>query len=421
MISGSPRFRLASWLKSPARGQLSHFAFLAAFVSSAALLFSIAVSQTFLVLAVLLLVASGTRPKLPAAALPLAGFAGWTILSVLASDDPASGWPQLKKFLVFTILAVIFSLFRGAERGRRLLEAMFVCALLAAALSIGQFLFKWSAAAAAGRDFYNDYIHQRITGFYSHWMTFSEILMILFLMLLAYVLFSPRARNSGRHVWRAMAAVFAAALLLSFTRSVWLAILAGGLYLIFQWNRAYLWAVPVTLALAVLVSPDAVQRRVGSLADFQMNQNRIIMWRTGLAMIQTHPWLGVGPERVGPRFAEFQPEDVHELPSGYYGHLHNVFIHYAAERGLPAALFLIWFLAQVLWDHWRAARVLAGRNDERLFVAHGVIAATLGVCVVSCFDLTLGDSEILGVYLTIVALGYHAVSAAGETGAVSEL
>ena len=65
--------------------------------------------------------------------------------------------------------------------------------------------------------------------------------------------------------------------------------------------------------------------------------------------------------------------------------------------------------------------MLAGRNDERLFVAHGVIAATLGVCVVSCFDLTLGDSEILGVYLTIVALGYHAVSAAGEAGAVSEL
>lgn len=50
-----------------------------------------------------------------------------------------------------------------------------------------------------------------------------------------------------------------------------------------------------------------------------------------------------------------------------------------------------------------------------------MIAATLGVCVVSCFDLTLGDSEILGVYLTIVALGYHAVSAAGETVTVSEL
>ena len=68
-------------------------------------------------------------------------------------------------------------------------------------------------------------------------------------------------------------------------------------------------------------------------------------------MIQAHPWLGVGPERVGPRFEEFMPElEDGERPDAYYGHLHNIYIHYAAERGLPASLALIWFLVRVLYD-----------------------------------------------------------------------
>jgi len=28
------------------------------------------------------------------------------------------------------------------------------------------------------------------------------------------------------------------------------------------------------------------------------------------------------------------------LPNGYYGHLHNIYVHYAAERGVPAAIIL---------------------------------------------------------------------------------
>jgi hypothetical protein len=35
----------------------------------------------------------------------------------------------------------------------------------------------------------------------------------------------------------------------------------------------------------------------------------------------------------------------------------------------------------------------------------------------SCFDLTLGDSEILAVYLAIAALGYRAVQASDTPAA----
>lgn len=127
-------------------------------------------------------------------------------------------------------------------------------------------------------------------------------------------------------------------------------------------------------------------------------------------MIEAHPWFGVGPEQVGPRFREFLPEGIETLPPAYYGHLHNIYVHYAAERGVPAVLFLLWFFAQLLWDHAKALRLLApsGRSEHR-FLLHGAVACTVGVMIVGCFDVTLGDSEVLGIYLAIVALGYRAI------------
>ena len=113
--------------------------------------------------------------------------------------------------------------------------------------------------------------------------------------------------------------------------------------------------------------------------------------------------------RVGARVGEFVPEGTGELPDAYYEHLHNVFIHYAAERGIPAALMILWLLARVIRDHGKALTRLPSGRGGRRFILRAAVAATIAVLIMSCFDLTLGDSEILAVYLAIVALGYRAV------------
>ena len=72
-------------------------------------------------------------------------------------------------------------------------------------------------------------------------------------------------------------------------------------------------------------------------------------------------------------------------------------------------MLLLLALGKVVWDDRRALRRLPlGFSDQR-FILHAAIAATLGISVVSCFDVSLGDSEILGLYLTVVALGYSTV------------
>ncbi len=389
--------------------KLGRYAFAFAFVSSVALLVSIAVSHICLVVALILLGASKTRLRIPPLAWPLAGFFGWTVLSMLASDDPASGWPQIKKFFVFTILLVVYSLFPKIDQARRLMEAWFACTLFAGAWSIVQFVRTWLDVSDRGQDFYQSYVGHRISGFFSHWVTFSEVTLLVFLALLSYLMFSAGGARRTRAIWFGCGIVFGVCLVLSFTRGVWLALAVAGSYLVWRWKPKLLLAGPALVVVALLFAPPATRQRLESIASPSQNPERVVMWRTGWQMIQAHPWLGVGPERVGPRFGEFLPDDVDELPLAYYGHLHSVYVHYAAERGVPALLMLLWLMALVLRDHLRALKKLRwGRSDQR-FVLHAVIAATVGVLVAGCFDLALGDSEVLGVFLTLVALGYSTI------------
>ncbi len=75
--------------------------------------------------------------------------------------------------------------------------------------------------------------------------------------------------------------------------------------------------------------------------------------------------------------------------------MHNIYLQYAAERGIPTLLFLLWMLGKILWDFWSALRRLPAGLDHRRFLLHGAVATTLGVLVTGFVEYNLGDSEIL--------------------------
>src|SRR6185437_9741867 len=132
-------------------------------------------------------------------------------------------------------------------------------------------------------------------------------------------------------------------------------------YLLWEWRRWTAIAMPVLLGLGLLVAPTAIQERVRSLTNphgaTDSNSHRIIVWRTGWQMIKAHPVVGVGPEEIRKKavFDAYLPADIHyPLPDGNYQHLHSIYIHYAAEEGLPAAIFLTAALVMAIVDFRRA-------------------------------------------------------------------
>lgn len=375
-----------------------------AFVATVANLVSIAVAHILLVAGVTLLLARPRSIQVPRVIWPVLALVAWTLLSAVLSEEPAAALPQFKKIFVFATLPLVYTAVRTSDESQRLSQAWFVAMLGSCAVAVGQFAFGVIRSTLQGSDFGGLFAGARIAGFYSHWMTFSQTATIIAVVLGCYIVFARNRPGSG--VWIGASSVILAALLLSFTRSAWLAVLASALYLLAVRRPRLVLAVPIVAAAVYFAAPDALRNRAESMGP-AANESRIIMWRTGLNMIAANPLLGVGPERVGPRFSEYRPDDVSELPTGFYGHLHNVFIHFAAERGIPATLFVIWIFGQVLVDMRSGLLALPPGRDDRRYLLHAAISATLAIAVLSCFDVALGDSEVLAAYLGVLAIAYR--------------
>ncbi|MFN0165589.1 MAG: O-antigen ligase family protein [Bryobacteraceae bacterium] len=433
---------------------MAHLPVILTLLSAVSILVSIRASQIIQGLALLALVVLWRRIRAPRMWIPLALFLLGTLLSLAVSPDPMRGMPQVKKLYVYLMLPLAYTTLKDVGLWRKLVLAWGALAGIIGLVSIGQFAAKWAAASAAGRDFYDYYVVERITGFMSHWMTFGGEQMFVLLLLMALLLFAPTDRL--RWLWGGCALVIAVSLLLGMTRSIWLGTATGVGYLLWMWRRWALAIAPVAALLVWLIAPQAVRTRMASIArpaKVDSNQHRVVTFRTGLAMIKAHPWLGVGPEIVNKSFEEWVPADIpRPLPEGYYGHLHNFYLHYAAERGIPTLLALMSMLGLMLYDFgsalWRwspatpandrgavpldrgrppgrpAGRSPAegflhlspngNRSSDIRFLLHGAIAVVLSTLVAGLFEHNLGDSEVLTMFLLTAAAGYVARNAALE-------
>jgi putative inorganic carbon (HCO3(-)) transporter len=69
----------------------------------------------------------------------------------------------------------------------------------------------------------------------------------------------------------------------------------------------------------------------------------------------------------------------------------------------------MWLIGMTMWDCFRGVLRAGRARSQQLFVLHGTIAVTIGVLVGGLFEYNLGDSEVLMIFLCVVALGYAAV------------
>ncbi|MGB9605001.1 MAG: O-antigen ligase family protein, partial [Bryobacteraceae bacterium] len=392
---------------------LARVAVFLACASAVAALASIAASQLLLALALAALLMSNLRLRLPPVWLPLAVFLAGTLVAIAASENPAAGRPQVRKLFAYLMLPVVYSAVGSLRQARVLVAAWGALASASALVALGQFVQKAYRVRTEGVGFYEYYVGERISGFMSHWMTFGAQMMIVVLMLVAFLLFSVSARGHLRWPGILAVALIAVALVLNMTRSIWLASGVAALYLVWHWKRHLLWLAPVALAAVLAAGPGSVRTRLISIVqprqEVDSNLHRIVCWRTGLRMVQAHPWLGLGPEVVRLRFNEYVPPDAPQpLPRGWYGHLHNLYLHYAAERGIPTAMALVWLLAQAFWELNRAARRAELAAPEARFLLHGAAACVLAIALAGFFEVNLGDSEVLMLFLAVLACGYLA-------------
>jgi O-antigen ligase len=184
--------------------------------------------------------------------------------------------------------------------------------------------------------------------------------------------------------------IHVATILLSLTRSLWLAaVLVLGLHLIrrrSQWK----WAVPLAPALIVLLSFSAVRHRIAETfqPDYYSNTERIEMWKVGWRMIRAHPLTGVGPGRIESLYAGFLlPGE--PLPA-YHGHLHNNALQLGAEFGVLVLGAALAFVVVLVRDLKGAGGRAADRDSA--FLCLSALEGGTGFLVMGMLDYTYGHS-----------------------------
>jgi len=393
---------------------LSSIAFYLAFVSAVVILVNLTASEALLAASLAALLVSRAKLRVPRIWLPLTLFVAGSVLSLIFSPEPQHGFVQLKKILVYSVLLVIFSTIRDAAVARRLFQWWSVVAAAIALLGIGQFVQRWRQAHLLHVDFYQFYVTDRVTGTMRHWMTFAGQEMLVLLMLASLVLFARMERRSV-WMWSACAALLGFVLVLNETRTVWLGTALGGFWLLWWWRRWVALAGPAALVLLVWIVPGPIHERFVSIfhpqKDIDSNEFRSIARRTGLRMIEAHPLLGIGLDETKYHFLDYLPPDTpRPLPSGFYQHLHNFYLQFAAERGIPTMLMMIWMLVMIVYDFFRALQKLPPGPGDARFLLHGGIAGVIGIMASGLFEVNLNDSAVLAVFLIVVACGYVAAS-----------
>jgi putative inorganic carbon (hco3(-)) transporter len=382
-------------------------------VAAAALIhISIAASQILLGLGIALLVVFRRRLEFPRIWIPLAALFAWTILADALSPDPLGGWPQIKKFYDFLFIPLLYGVFvRQFAKSYYVIAGWAITATASGAWALVQYALKYHQAKLTGQSFYLTYVGHRITGFETHWLTFGALQLAVMLLLLAQWFFSKPHMPPWGYV---SVVILAAAILLTWDRSIWVAAVPAVFYLVWCWKPKWTLAIPVVVAVGFLIAPSGTRERLMSLvnprSDVDSNRFRVVTFLTGVEMVKAHPWFGLGPEEIKRNFDSYVPAGVKRpLPVGFYGHLHNIYVQYAAERGIPALLFVLWLVGWTVWDCARALKRAGPARSQQRFLLHGTIAVIIGILIGGCFEYNLGDSEVLMMFVCVLALGYAAV------------
>lgn len=365
---------------------------------AASMQFSIAAAQILLGLAVVAwlvrLRAEHRTFEAPSFFWPLAAYGVATLVSAGFSTNPAVSVVDTKQLFLFLIVPVVYDFARGRRADL----------LLSLIISVG------AASALVGVVQYGvlnyDNLGRRMQGTLSHWMTYSGTLMLVICATIARLLFGTRDRLWSAFVLPALVISLA----LTLTRGAWVGAAAGAAVLFLVKDFRLTALIPVTVAVALLVAPDALTSRMQSIGDMSdpTTRDRVAMLEAGLAMVRDYPLTGVGPDMVGPLYPTYRTATAVQATNP---HLHNVPMQIAAERGLPALALWLAFIVTSLRALWKMRRA----SGTQALAATGV-GAIVAMLVAGFFEYNFGDSEFLMLLLVLMTLPF-AAARGDEAGA----
>src|SRR6185503_12183384 len=262
-----------------------------------------------------------------------------------------------------------------------------------------------------GRDF-------RITGFYSHYETYAEVLQLIASLAIALLIAVPKKQSMT--LWFLCAAIplLLTTLILTSTRAA-LAGLATSVAVmaLASSRRRVLVAATAGILVMLPLALIAVENARGiSLFDPEEGSTayRLEMWREAFGIIKDNPLLGIGKGSEGKLKEVLGLYDEGRLPPG---HFHSTPVQIAVWWGLLGLVFYYAFMTILTLEIWRVVKRVSGWQSRGITL--GGLGAVVAFNVSSLVHFNFGDGEVVMTFWLLTGLAFAVRRLAFETGDVA--
>ena len=198
-----------------------------------------------------------------------------------------------------------------------------------------------------------------------------------------------------------LVAVLGICLVLTYSRGAWLSIVVVAAICGRFYNRKVLWLFLIIPVIAFFCH-DAVMERVMSIFNPTDTSStlRIALWESTIAMILDKPMFGTGWGAYWLVYPEY--DFFLNNPAARIVHAHNMYLHIAAEIGIPGLLV---FLA-IIYGHAKKALDILNHTNNRWIAGLmlGIVAAVLGLAVNGFTDYIMFNVQMSMLFWLLIAV-----------------
>ncbi len=347
---------------------------------------SVSFSHIFLALSILSFIyyslSNKTKIKIPRIFIVLLIFILFEIISTIFSIDFKRSMDDLKEILLFLIVPLTFNLTQKKEDFKVFNYALSLAIFLSAILSFLEY-----SGIIMGRE--------RASGFLSHYMTQSGILMLFSILSLSMTFYE---KGKKKLLWLFLFLLSIFSLILTLTRSAWIGVICGLLLIIILYRPKLLVPFLILSILIAFISPESIKKRFISTFDpkDETVKERIYMAKAGLKIISKYPIFGTGLDTAKIAYKKFKPpEAVRDVP-----HLHSNIFQIGAELGIPALSVWLLFIIFSFLDNYKVWK-FSSKNFTKFSGLAGV-GVIISLFIAGLFEFNFGDSEVKMLFLYLI-------------------
>jgi hypothetical protein len=248
----------------------------------------------------------------------------------------------------------------------------------------------------------------RVSGFYSHYETYAEVLQLIAALAVGMFIAHPKKFSVRGLIIAAAILLIGVALVMTSTRAA----LAGLAVAVFAMavassRRSTILAATVAIVILAPAAFYLVERARGiSVLDPQEQSTawRLEVWREAFGMIKDHPVVGIGKGSEAKLKQSLGLYDEGRLPPG---HFHSTPIQIATWWGLPALIFYFAFMTILFVLIKRSVSKLKAAGQWDLWgIQLGCLGALAAFNVSSLVHFNFGDGEVVMTFWLLMGLAF---------------